>query len=157
MYKIGPLYNKPFDFAVHKNFLNYNQIQYIYQNLKNLQFQTAKVGDTSIQDDEYRRSKVKWIPFSKTWNVLYSSVLGLIQEYNSYIWKFNLKESPNNFQYTEYHSTDSGKYDWHVDLGGNILSYRKLSVTIQLSDSNEYEGGDLQLFDGASFKLNFQI
>lgn len=34
-------------------------------------------------------------------------------------------------------------YDWHLDVGKDY-SNRKLSFVIQLSDSDEYEGGDLE-------------
>lgn len=37
-----------------------------------------------------------------------------------------------------------GKYDWHMDLGPGENSTRKLSLSIQLSDSAEYEGGGLE-------------
>jgi PKHD-type hydroxylase len=35
-------------------------------------------------------------------------------------------------------------FDWHLDFGPGESSKRKLSMTIQLSDPSEYEGGDLQ-------------
>ena len=35
---------------------------------------------------------------------------------------------------------------WHVDDGAKLPSPRKLSATLQLSDGNAYEGGDLELF-----------
>lgn len=37
-----------------------------------------------------------------------------------------------------------GHYDWHVDLGPGRYSLRKLSMSVQLSDPADYEGGDLQ-------------
>lgn len=42
-----------------------------------------------------------------------------------------------------------GHYDWHLDRGGLGIAPRKLSAVIQLSDPNEYEGGDLQLYVGS--------
>ena len=49
-------------------------------------------------------------------------------------------------QYTEYHATEGGKYDWHHDVDWNNYSGfdRKLSLTLQLSHPSEYEGGDFQ-------------
>ena len=38
-------------------------------------------------------------------------------------------------------------YTYRFYLGSGELSDRKLSMTIQLSDSNEYEGGDFVLRD----------
>ena len=37
-----------------------------------------------------------------------------------------------------------GHYDWHVDVGEQLQSARKLSLSIQLSDGSEYEGGDFR-------------
>jgi PKHD-type hydroxylase len=51
-------------------------------------------------------------------------------------------------QYTEYHATENGHYGWHQDFGPGMLSTRKISVTVQLSDPSEYEGGDLEYFIG---------
>ena len=36
-----------------------------------------------------------------------------------------------------------GHFDWHVDTG-NEVCHRKLSFTIQLSNSKDYEGGDVE-------------
>ncbi|MEM6638584.1 MAG: 2OG-Fe(II) oxygenase [Pseudomonadota bacterium] len=44
---------------------------------------------------------------------------------------------------------DGGEYNWHVDLGESLFSARKLSLSVQLSDGSEYEGGDLE-FIGAT-------
>ena len=45
-------------------------------------------------------------------------------------------------QLTRYSESDF--FDWHLDFGAGEISARKLSMTIQLSDPDEYEGGDLQ-------------
>ncbi len=39
-------------------------------------------------------------------------------------------------------------YDWHMDLGKDVTSTRKLSLTLQLSESDDYEGGDLEFRGG---------
>ena len=40
-----------------------------------------------------------------------------------------------------------GKYDWHQDVIYKHPKERKFTFIIQLSDSNEYEGGDLEFFE----------
>jgi len=40
--------------------------------------------------------------------------------------------------------SSGGKYDWHMDLGAGENSSRKLSLSIQLSVSDDYSGGDLE-------------
>ncbi len=37
-----------------------------------------------------------------------------------------------------------GHYDWHLDIGPGVYSGRKLSLTVQLSDPADYEGGELE-------------
>ena len=39
-------------------------------------------------------------------------------------------------------------YNWHTDWSPNSNKKRKLSMTIQLSESSDYEGGDVEIFDG---------
>jgi len=53
-------------------------------------------------------------------------------------------------QYTEYYASEGGKYDWHVDTDWcDARGYldRKLSITVQLSDPSEYEGGDFEFLE----------
>jgi PKHD-type hydroxylase len=45
-------------------------------------------------------------------------------------------------------------YTWHKDLGNNQSQYRKLSVTVQLSAPDEYDGGDLEF---ASMKASREL
>ncbi len=52
-------------------------------------------------------------------------------------------------QLAEYESDEF--FDWHLDFGAAEVSHRKLSVTVQLSDEDSYEGGDLQ------FRINNRI
>ena len=68
----------------------------------------------------------------------------MIVEANQKMWKFDLSTMNESIQYTEYYGSQEGGYDWHMDCGIEIQNQRKISVTVQLSDSNEYEGGDLQ-------------
>lgn len=37
-------------------------------------------------------------------------------------------------------------YGWHLDIGPGGTSKRKLSATIQISDPNVYEGGNLEIW-----------
>ncbi|HXS81027.1 MAG TPA: 2OG-Fe(II) oxygenase, partial [Gammaproteobacteria bacterium] len=46
-----------------------------------------------------------------------------------------------------YDSSDRGFYDWHTDFAG-IRPLRKLSISIQLSRAEDYEGGELELLYG---------
>lgn len=43
-----------------------------------------------------------------------------------------------------YYYPTGGFLDWHMDIGKGIMSTRKLSITLQLSEEGEYDGGDLE-------------
>jgi len=62
------------------------------------------------------------------------------------MWNFDIWGYQDSFQYTIYYG-DGGHYDWHVDMGPGI-SNRKISCVLQLSDPEEYDGGDLQMNPG---------
>ena len=47
-------------------------------------------------------------------------------------------------QLAEYATGD--KYDWHLDYGPGHAAFRKLSVSVQLSDPKDYEGGELEMW-----------
>lgn len=57
---------------------------------------------------------------------------------SSNFWDFDIRGFGEAWQYAEY--GPGSKYGWHVDVGPNN-NHRKLSLTIQLSDENDYTGG----------------
>jgi len=99
-------------------------------------------------DDSIRSSKIRWIPQNDEWWWLYDKLAGYITTANNSLWKFDLKSIPEQIQFTEYYATENGHYTWHQDIGPGILSKRKISITVQLSDPSEYEGGNLEMWSG---------
>ena len=85
-----------------------------------------------------RRSKVAWVYNAMVQDLLYAYV----QQAASVIGVDVIKQC--EIQYTIYEGSKQGHYDWHhdVDWGNNSGQDRKLSITVQLSDPAEYEGGD---------------
>jgi PKHD-type hydroxylase len=98
-------------------------------------------------DTSYRNSKIVWLPVNAETTWLYEKIIQLMKTANSTLWKFHVTGIQDNLQVSEYvGSTDvekAGHYDWHMDMGEGS-STRKLSVSIQLTDENTYEGGDLE-------------
>ena len=73
-----------------------------------------------------------------------------ISNINNNFWNFDIRyinireEGPTVFKYPI-----GGKFNWHIDMGAPYPApNRKLAYSIQLSDTNDYEGGDLEFFDG---------
>ena len=110
-------------------------------------------GELMEQNDPNgaRSSMVKWIPQSDDWNWLYVRMMELAKEANDETWNFDLISADENIQYTEYYANENGHYDWHQDVGpGDLASKRKVSITLQLSEDEEYAGGDLEITGGGS-------
>jgi len=102
-------------------------------------------------DDGIRKSEIKWMHSDDKSFWVYEKIGQYIQEANNELWKFDLHSIIDSIQYTVYYE-GGGHYDWHIDIGPNPINHRKVSCTIQLSDPNEYEGGDLEIWTGGAFK-----
>lgn len=68
------------------------------------------------------------------------------QSYRYHLEGFHEKDPPLVFKYS---ADREDHYVWHTDAI-NGESVRKLSFTIQLSDSNDYKGGDLEFMPAFS-------
>jgi PKHD-type hydroxylase len=108
-----------------------------------------EMNDGEKKEDSIRKSNIKWMPpeADKTeW--LYEKLMHMTLEANFNYWKFDLSHWKDAIQYTEYNGEETGGYDWHLDVGAHPLNHRKISITVQLSDPADYEGGDLEIWAG---------
>jgi PKHD-type hydroxylase len=104
-------------------------------------------GDTDIISKNIRDSKISWINPSDESIWLYDKICDISSRLNNQYFGYNLS-GLLSIQYTVYESNSEGGgfYDWHVDRIGLDKKYvnpRKLSISIQLSDPMDYEGGEL--------------
>jgi PKHD-type hydroxylase len=95
------------------------------------------------EDQTTRKTTISWL---KTDNpAITPYFLALANDalkVNQEKWRFDLWGFIDSLQYTVYHEGD--EFGWHIDCGPK-LPPRKLSVSVQLSDPADYDGGDLQL------------
>tara|TARA_B100001250_G_C19780166_1_gene781507 strand:- start:836 stop:1420 length:585 start_codon:yes stop_codon:yes gene_type:complete len=95
--------------------------------------------------DSIRRSTNSWLPLNNDTEWIYNRLGNIVRNLNGMHWRFNITGFNEDLQYTKYNG-DKSFYGWHIDSGTVGESPpRKLSVTLQLSDENEYEGGDFQI------------
>ena len=139
------------NYFFYKEGFNKSELNKISKNVKKLPWNIAK---TAGGLEEVRDSNIKWIPQNDDWFWLYEKLANMATEANNSLWKFDLHQIPEMIQYTEY-KAPAGHYDWHADIGPGLLSNRKVSITVQLSEPDEYEGGNLELFKGGSMKGPF--
>jgi len=103
-------------------------------------------GTTKGVTKDVRDSKISWLYPVDDIDWVFRRVTDMTLSLNERFFKFDLFGLNEGFQFTNYEAP-SGKYGKHVDRGMN-MPVRKLSISIQLTDPEEYEGGELKLYDG---------
>ena len=109
--------------------------------------ETAKTFGQGDQG-ENRKGSVAWLPLNESNKWIYSRLLSITEEANNSLWKFDLTGFWEDCQYTTYEASskkDGDFYDYHLDIDGSYGVQRKISIVVQLSDQEDYEGGELEL------------
>tara|TARA_Y100000022_G_C13230889_1_gene367284 strand:+ start:83 stop:676 length:594 start_codon:yes stop_codon:yes gene_type:complete len=106
--------------------------------------ETQKASTFNDGDENVRTSRISWMSQHYWIRSLLFNYVDFANQNAFFTHIYNRAD----VQFTEYHAKDGGHYDWHHDIDWNNSDGfdRKLSVTVQLSDPSEYEGGDF-LFD----------
>jgi len=96
-----------------------------------------------------RKSEVGWFPRTEENDWLLDPLRGLVDQANEELWHWNV-DQVQSVQYTTY--GEGEYYGWHTDQHAKPYDdkrwpgkMRKLSVTVQLSDGDDYEGGDFEV------------
>jgi PKHD-type hydroxylase len=98
-------------------------------------------------DSAVRRSKVVMFGTEERYHWLYERVWAAASDGNRQMFGVDIATVEPNIQLARYDSGDRGFYDWHTDFA-SVRQLRKLSISVQLSRSEDYEGGDLELIYG---------
>lgn len=104
----------------------------------------ASINKNTV-DNDYRSTDVSWIHYDQSSDWLYNRLRFIIQNLNSEYYGFDIHGLCESLQFSIYKSDEDGHYDWHIDAGVNTESPRKLSIVIQLTDPDEYDGGNLEI------------
>jgi len=115
---------------------------------KRLSPRRAETGGFGENCLDHRRSFVSWIGANSETSWIFQKITDVVKQNNQQFWNYDL-EKIERLQFTQYSSEEKGVYNPHVDpMEWNLPYNRKLSMTLQLSDPNTYEGGDLLLHLG---------
>ena len=135
------------------------EIKIIQEEANKVPPKDRRVGKEGKKTDTARKSEIRWLngnqPYTDGDKVLhgddfiwlYKRLWDMVEEANRNVWNFNLSHGRDAIQHTIYRE-GGGHYDWHMDCGANMQRQRKVSLTVQLTDGDDYEGGDLQLWRG---------
>ena len=146
------------------NFLSDDEIDRIKTHARTLIALDAQVGEPQKEKKEFtidyhikdpnrgivprsRITDIKWIRLNENTNWLFKKIIDKIIDVNGRNFDLQLKFL-EDLQFSEYTEEKRGFYSKHRDCGikkslDNYVDIRKLSFTIQLTDENEYEGGEL--------------
>ena len=117
-----------------------------------MEFREAQIAGASNDLHTYRKSEVKWLnPELANVNWVYKKFEKMCLEANNALWHFEITGMLEGLQYTLYRD-QGGHYDWHMDVGAGDLQIRKISIVLQLSDPEAYEGGVFELFIGKDIR-----
>lgn len=129
-------------FAYSNEIFTPNQCKTIIQIGKNAILEKALVSNNGGSSGEtIRKSNTSWLSPSDGNEWIFQRLTDSAISLNERFFNFDLFGFAEGIQFTEYESP-GGKYEPHVDcmLDGKI---RKLSISVQLSEENDYEGGDV--------------
>ena len=80
---------------------------------------------------------------------IYQVIKNWMEVTNTNYFGFDTVHLSEQGQYAEY--SKGGFYNWHMDSNTEMAAMptvRKISMTLVLNDSKDYEGGDLEIFCG---------
>lgn len=87
-----------------------------------------------------RKGNIAWINDQE----MMQKIANVVATTNAAYFHYDLTAFFDAFQYAEYGEGDF--FDWHIDRAGSPEhAPRKLSFTVNLSDSSEYEGGQFEV------------
>lgn len=137
-------YNTDFvDYVWYKSLFAENEIEKIHALWDETKSNNAEVDSENnrITRDDLRKSKVMFIPPpGNEW--IYDKLSAACIQANTNRYKFDITGFQTELQLASYGIQNF--FEWHMDFGPGAISNRKLSITVQLSDPDEYEGGELQ-------------
>ena len=101
-------------------------------------------GGQGVSNPEIRQSELNWVNKDSESAWVFNKLSHIVSTLNVDHFGFDLTGFSEALQLTNYNGEKQGHYTWHQDFGSKNVS-RKLSVVVQLSNPEDYEGGELQI------------
>jgi PKHD-type hydroxylase len=110
----------------------------------------SRMGE-GYSPDDYRKANVYWVDeaIPLVSKLITKLVYGFIHEANDAFFHYKITDH-QKLQFGEY--TVGGHYKYHKDTafvdGNPVFPFRKLSVSVLLSDPKDFKGGEFLMYDG---------
>jgi PKHD-type hydroxylase len=140
------------EWAFYNDVFDKDECENIKTLFKNPEKSTVTRGDDPAVDySDTRSSLVSWVPYNKDVRWIYERISNFVHDCNNSRYGFDIVGFNEPLQLAKYEIGDY--FDWHQDMGRDV-SWRKLSIVVQLSDPSEYEGGQLEFLSRSKFASN---
>ena len=106
---------------------------------------TTTVDSKEINTSKVRKSKISWLYCTDDMHWAFRRITDIVLNLNERFFQFDIFGLNEGLQFTNY-KAPGDKYGKHVDRALDMV-VRKLSISIQLTDPKEYEGGELYLYE----------
>ena len=103
-------------------------------------------------DQKVRQSSIVWLPESEDLAWVDARIANIVADANRQDFGYALEGFDEQLQIARY--GNNHYYDWHIDRGkGSVAGRRKLTISVQLSQPEQYIGGALEInADGHPFQ-----
>ncbi len=109
----------------------------------------ALVGATTAH--QVRRAEIVWLDDLPQAAWVMDRLIGVTVAANRQAYGFDLTDFGESPQAARYDAARSAHFDWHADIGGGMWAMRrKLTVVVQMSEPDAYQGGALDIWAGHS-------
>ncbi len=96
------------------------------------------------EGENKRNTELFWLHPAPENYWIFDRISEIVSSVNEAYFKYDLYGYLRAAQVGLYNVGDG--YDWHQDIGANVYSKRKLTISIELSNPDDYSGGQLQFF-----------
>jgi len=103
------------------------------------------IKGTTTGKTDARLSKVSWLYSTDDLGWVFKKITDIVLNLNDRFFQFDIFGLNEGLQFTNY-KAPSDKYKKHIDREVDSV-IRKLSLSIQLTDPKEYQGGELLLYE----------
>lgn len=101
-----------------------------------------------------RDSDIFWIPRAQGTDWIFARLWETITHYNL-TYGFELADQMGQVQLTRYRPGQH--YEWHMDLGSQGPSLRKITAVVELTPKGSIEGGGIEVFYGQSVENKIDL
>ena len=101
-----------------------------------------------------RNANLVWMDDAGDLGWVMTRLIEVVSHSNNEQFNFDLREFAESPQIATYDAAKGGHFAWHSDIGhGRVAFKRKLTLVLQLSNPETYDGGDLEIRPSAQIEL----